>query len=159
MRRQTLILGTAALIAAIVGLLLFQQLDWASASGSAKLSPTAASSYDPARYGLPGTIAGYKVFAVLTSDNTACMMPGEKRLILQATQQSVEDFLKTSNGPDINTELVQKGFPAFARWGVQVVGPGTKLDEFLSENQKWNALMQKHGCVTTGPIPTMAPTP
>jgi hypothetical protein len=159
MHRRRFILGTATLIAAVVGLMLLRHLDWASANSNVKLSQTAAGAYDPARYGLPSTIGGYQVLAVLTSDNNACMLPGEKVLVLEATQQSVEEYLRTSNIPDIKTELRQKGFPDFAQSGPQIVGPGTKLDEFLSEVKKSNAFAQQYGCVTSGPAPTPDTTP
>ncbi len=121
-------------------------------------TPTPPSPYDPARYGLPPTIAGYKTFAVLTTDNTACMMPGEKRLILQATQANVQDFLSASSKAAIQQDLQQRGFADFAQSNVQIVGPGTTLDQFLSENEKWNEDRKMHGCVTSVPAVPITPT-
>jgi len=57
------------------------------------------SSYSPPDYGLPNTLAGYKVMAVKTSENTACMSTGTKRIILQASDPDVETFLKNSRPP------------------------------------------------------------
>ena len=169
MYKRMSILAAAILLAIIVGLLLSRQLDLASAS-SGQASPTAATAsekpsrtpasvYDPAYYGLPDTIAGYKVLAVLTSDNTACMPPGAKRLILQTTQPTVEEFLKTSDAAGIKAELEQKGFPEFAKWGVEIGGPDATFDKVVSENEDWNAFSRKYGCVTSGPPATSAPTP
>lgn len=49
--------------------------------------------FDPKSYGLPDTIAGYKVLGVVTSENQACMVPGSKSLVLQTTEPTVEDYL------------------------------------------------------------------
>lgn len=119
---------------------------------------TLPSTYDPAHYGLPPTIVGYKTFAVLTSDNTACMMPGEKRLVLQTTQVNVQSFLSTSDYAAIKKDLQQRGFADFAQDNIQIVGPGTTLDQFLSENEKWNEDSKKYGCVTSAPAAPLTPT-
>lgn len=118
---------------------------------------TSPGTYDPAHYGLPSTIAGYKTFAVLTSDNTACMMPGEKRLVLQTTQANVQSFLSTSDYAAIEKDLQQRGFADFAQNNIQIVGPGTTFDQFLSENEKWNEDSNKYGCVTSGPSLPVTP--
>lgn len=59
--------------------------------------PTASpppSPYDPASHGVPSIVAGHKVLAVFSSSSTVCMPSQEKRLVLQATEESVEEFLK-----------------------------------------------------------------
>ncbi len=119
---------------------------------------TPPNTYDPAHYGLPPTIAGYKTFAVLTADNTACMTPGEKRLVLQATQVNVQDYLSASSYAAIQQDLQQRGFADFAQSNVQIVGPGTTLNQFLTENEKWNEDRKKHGCVTSAPAVPLTPT-
>ncbi len=113
--------------------------------------------YNPAQYGLPERIGGYKVLAVLTSDNTACMMPGEKRLILQADHSNVDDYLKNSDPEAVKKELEQRGLAEMAKWGFQIVGPGANLETILSEHQKWNEQAQKSGCVRFGPPPIITP--
>jgi hypothetical protein len=118
---------------------------------------TSPSTYDPAHYGLPPTIAGYKTFAVLTSDNTACMMPGEKRLVLQTMQANVQRFLSTSDYTAIEKDLQQRGFADFAQGNIQIVGPSTTLDQFLSENERWNEDSKKYGCMTSGPAVPVTP--
>ena len=115
---------------------------------------TTPSTYDPSYYDLPPTIAGYKTFAVLTSDNTACMMPGEKRLVLQASQATVQGFLSEGDYTAIQHDLQQRGFSDFAQSNMEIVGPGTTLDQFLSENEKWNKASKEYGCVTSAPAPT-----
>jgi hypothetical protein len=160
MRNVVVIIATALLVSALV-MILFGRATLSSDTQALTqtMLPTI-SPYDPAQYGIPITIAGYKVLAVLTPGNTACMLPGHKRLILQAGEQDVENFLKNSHPNDINTALVQYGLTDTASWEVQVVGPGTTLDGFLSENQKWNAQATSDGCVKLGPMgPTRTPTP
>ncbi len=114
--------------------------------------PTWMAQYEPMRQGLPPAIGGYKVFAVLTPDNTACMLTGEKRLVLQVTQPNVEEFLRTNNYASVRSDLEQKGLGEYAKWGIQFAGPGTVLEEFLTENQKWTELRRKFGCVKAKPV-------
>jgi hypothetical protein len=108
--------------------------------------------FDPAQYGLPDTIGGYKVLAVLTSDNTACMMPGERRLILQATQPTVQDYLKDTHYDAIKKDLQERGLAEMAKWGEEIVGPGVNLKQVMSEQQRWNEHVQEYGCMRTQPI-------
>ena len=134
-------------------LLVLLSLGAPSAQAYSTTLPPAAP-YLPAQYGLPDTIAGYKVLAVLTSDNTACMPPGAKRLILQTTQPTVEEFLETSDAAGIKAELEQKGFPEFAKWGVEIGGPDATFDKVVSENEDWNAFSRKYGCAQSIPALT-----
>jgi hypothetical protein len=157
MQKLILALGVILLIVAL-GIVLLEQANL-SAATQIQLSKTTtpASSYDPAQYGLPKTIAGYNVLAVLTPDNTACMVPESKRLVLQAAEPTVEGYLAASSG-DILKELEKYGFNDKTKIEVMIVGPGTTLEEFLSENQKWNRQAQTYGCVRTGG-PLVVPTP
>jgi hypothetical protein len=116
--------------------------------------PTSLSPYDPAQDGLPATIAGYKVLAVSTPSNTACMLPGAKRVILQAPQQSVEGYLKDSRPDAITKDIEQYEIDRTTKWEVMIVGPGTTLEEFLGENSKWNRQGQNYGCTKSLPPKT-----
>ncbi len=116
--------------------------------------PTWMAPYELAQQGLPSTIAGYKVLTVLTPDNTACMPLGEKRLVLQATQQSVQDFLRAINYATIKADLELKGMAEYTKWSAAIVGPGTGLQDLLSENEKWNQERQKSGCTKSKPAGT-----
>jgi len=86
------------------------------------------------------------------------MIPGEKRLVLQAMQANVQDYLSTSSYAAIQQDLRHRGFADFAKNNVQIVGPGTTLDQFLSENEKWNEDRKKYGCVTSAPPILLTPT-
>ncbi len=85
------------------------------------------------------------------------MQPGKKRLILQANQAGVEDFLKTVDSKAIDTALRQAGLTQ-DEVEIMITGPGTTLDVIISETQKWNQSM-KIGCVTTMPAAPLTPTP
>jgi hypothetical protein len=108
--------------------------------------PTWMTPYEQAKQGLPDTIAGLRVLAVLTPGNTACLPPGEKRLVLQAAQPDIESYLGTSNYAAITADLNQKSIDEYVQWNVEIVGPGTTLDQFLGENERWNGQRQKSGC-------------
>ena len=50
--------------------------------------------YAPKQWGLPDMIGGYPVLAVVTEDDTGCLMSGERRLILQAPQPTIDEALR-----------------------------------------------------------------
>ena len=103
--------------------------------------------YNPAHVDVPSYIGGYKVLAVFTSDNLACMNPGEIRLVLQAPESSMEKYLANSHSKDIQKDLEQHSLNAI----IEVVGPGITLDQVISESIKWNEDIKKTGCITLGP--------
>jgi hypothetical protein len=70
---------------------------------SSKAISQSVDSYAPIRFGIPETIGGYRVLAVLTGDNFTCMKAEEKRLVLQSQQPTIED------GPrDFPKELIEQ---------------------------------------------------
>jgi len=103
--------------------------------------------YDPARFGMPGYVGGYKVLAVFTPDNLACMNTGEIRLALQATEPNVEEYLANNNLKAIQKDLEQHGLDVT----IEIVGPGVTIDQIISESAKWNQAIKKSGCIQTGP--------
>jgi len=108
--------------------------------------------YDPARFGIPGYVGGYKVLAVFTPDNLACMSTGEIRLALQATEPNVEEFLATSNPTYSNPRDIQKELEQHSKdVTIEIVGPGVTIEQIISESAKWNQDIKKSGCIQTGP--------
>ena len=103
--------------------------------------------FNPARVGVPIYVGGYKVLAVFTPDNLACMNPGEIRLVLQAPESNVEKYLANSNPKDIQKDLEQHGLNAT----IEIVGPGVTIDQIISESAKWNQDIKKTGCIKLGP--------
>jgi hypothetical protein len=107
--------------------------------------------FDPARFGLPGYIGGYKLLAVFTSDNLACMGKGEIRLALQATAPDVEAFLATGNPTSSNLAAIQKNLEQHGKnVEIEIDGPGITIETIISESAKWNKDMKEYGCVQTG---------
>ena len=123
-------------------------------------TPSLSESYNPAYFGLPQTVAGYKVLAVLTSDNTACMSPGSRKLVLQAAHslaaQGDEVLSTTAGDAAVAAELRKRGLADFAREGWVRVGPELTFDEFVMQAQDWNAHRREHGCE---PPASASPTP
>lgn len=107
--------------------------------------------YDPAQYGLPATIGGYRVLAVLTPDNTACLEPDERHLVVQASQEDVEGVLAQEQSADVWKDLERLGLTKTARWFVRYAGLGTTLQDLIVENEKWNSLAQSGGCLRNYP--------
>jgi len=66
----------------------------------------------------------------------------------------VQGFLSEGDYTAIQHDLQQRGFSDFAQSNMEIVGPGTTLDQFLSENEKWNKASKEYGCVTSAPAPT-----
>ena len=65
--------------------------------------------FDPKTYGLPDTIAGYKVLGVVTPKNKACMMDGSNTLVLQTTDPTVQDYLKNFRQADVVKAMSEMG--------------------------------------------------
>ncbi len=157
------LIGVALLIGLMIVLIeLFSSATGPRAASStidphATPTPTPVNPYAPSIYGIPDTLAGYNVLAVLAADTEACLQPGKKHLILQVSQTSVEDFLKASDPKALDTALRQADLTV-DKVEIGIAGPGTTLDVMLSELQKWNQLM-KNGCVQDGgPILEETPT-
>jgi hypothetical protein len=115
-------------------------------------TPNVRPSFAPVTYGLPETIGGYRILAVHTLENTACMLAGSYRLVLQATEPTVEDFLGSTPGVDsLQQTLARLDIPQPTRWELSFVGPGVTTEFILSETEKWN-IQFSDGCVRLGPI-------
>jgi len=149
-KSKVLIAGILFLIV-IVDIIVFAQVSSTdSLFASDTPTPDAYSSYAPVAYGLPDTIGGYKILAVRTLDNTACMLAGSYRLVLQAAEPTVEDFL----GSTIGVDGIQQ-----TRWELSFVGPGVTIELILSESEKWNAQFGDGNCVRLGGPAIIAGTP
>ena len=118
--------------------------------------------YDPATYGIPDTIAGYKVQAVQTLENTACMLPNAMRLILQSIQSDFDSFLASSNPQAVLDELAKLDLPKDVKWELVFDGPGLwDREEFISGNAEWNSVRGNNGfrCLKSGPAIIITSTP
>jgi hypothetical protein len=119
------------------------------------------SPFDPARYGVPYRLAGYRVLAVISAENTRCVPANELRLVVQAVAPDVETFLSGSDGQDLNAAIQKYNHPG-KDWMVEIVGPGISLADLEANTAQWNRGMQS-GCIRSGPVilpddtPTAAP--
>ncbi len=104
--------------------------------------------FDPTRFGLPARIESYNVLAVLTPDNTACMLPGTKRVILQTAPTNIFTIPKAGQALSIEKELEQYGIGSDGLQ-VQMVGPTVSARAFLEENRRWNEKARTSGCIRT----------
>ena len=112
-------------------------------------TPDPAAPYDPALYGIPDTIAGYEVLAVMTSDNTTCMRSGIKQLILRAVARDFETFQNNINADAVIRELEMLG-KAQEYGGISYVGPGTSKEQIIALNENQNEQNRKVGCPNFG---------
>jgi hypothetical protein len=148
-----------------IGLLLITTLLLLPAAIAPSSSPITATlaayaPYDPATYGIPYEIASYKILAVMTSDNMACIPSGMMRSIIQSSHPGVRDLLANDSDTRVVAEAL-KQLPAFAdvQWTLEVVSSAPwNAARFISSVQRWNDTM-KNGCVKLGPHPPIILTP
>lgn len=107
-------------------------------------------SYTPSDYGLPDSLLDYRVLAVLTPQNTACMTGNSRRVIFHAPQPDASAFLTATTPQNFVQALTQVSQQSDIDWQVQIVGPETSLQTLLDENDKWNKHAAQFGCVSTG---------
>ena len=119
--------------------------------------------FDPASYGVPDSIAGYKVLAVISANNTACVGPDDKRLVLLTDEPTVMDTVNKSQIDAVNVEAARLGLTDYTKGGIQWAGgPSATTQQFAANLPKWNqtAVMESDRCAiwlySTGP--TTKPT-
>lgn len=112
------------------------------------------SAYDPAKFGIPETLAGYTVIAVLSSDNTECVPSGFHRVVVQAPQPTVDEYLKSDALTSVQAEMNELGKSMASDWVIQFVGPALKKEEFLAEISRWNSQIKVTECHQSQPIST-----
>jgi hypothetical protein len=114
----------------------------------------ASAMFDPKTYAMPSSMAGYMILAVVTSQNTACLQPGEKILVLQSTDTTVDNFLKHAPSGTITAGLVSAGLNP-SEWEISIVGPGSTLNDLVASTQKSNSAILNTG--DCGPVTTGGP--
>ncbi|MBC8172205.1 MAG: hypothetical protein H7X77_11050 [Anaerolineae bacterium] len=112
--------------------------------------------YSPAHFGIPDTIAGYPVLAVLSAENTECMPDWELRLQFQTTETSREDYLASETGQKIQQAVDALGISGAT---ISVSGPGSSLESLIRENERWNEGMRAGGCIKSGGPIMLTPSP
>lgn len=112
--------------------------------------PIDTSLYEPWHYGIPDTIAGYKVVAVISSENTECFPDGMMSLKLQVPDLPFDpsDLSPTITSLGSIREAVNAlGIPNL-RWGT--VYPDATLESLVRANESWNQARRLNGCMQLG---------
>ncbi len=112
--------------------------------------------FEPATFGIPDVVAGYRIVQVRTDENTACIQPGVMQLTIQPVNAMPGNPLASADGGDIVGAL--KALKPDAVIGLQyisIANPFTR-EQFLEQNQQWN-LMMSGGCESLGG-PIIIPT-
>lgn len=98
-------------------------------------------SFDPASYGLPEFIGDFRVLVVQTSDNTACLLPIEKWLTLQALNPEAKELLNYDPIPVVGIQsLKEQG------WAIFYIGLDTTREERVREIEEMNERSRADGC-------------
>ena len=122
--------------------------------------PTSDNPYDPAQYGVPDTLGGYKVLAIMTVRDVPCISSLQKNILLQATENTAQDYLKDPRPlPDIPRYLNSLPGEANTIWQMGIVGPGLTLEKLKTNTAKMQASMAGKPCPppTGGPIKIATP--
>ncbi len=138
-------------------------------------------SNDPKQFtGLPRVVAGYKVLAIRSAENTLCWPPDYQVLVLQTnTADELPDWpspprLSIQAGPTatvspeklprptpVPPETILQAMAALGmespEWSYELVGPDTTLEEIAAQTQYSNQMSQPYGCITTGPPVLITP--
>jgi hypothetical protein len=127
----TLIVGFGALFIAA-----FQS----KSKNELSILPTATSlltTYDPAYYGLPEVIAGYRILLVETPENMACMRPDTIDLVLQTSQPDLEAFLKQTPDGSVESELKKYDIKP-KHWLFTYAGQGITKESAIAAIRNWD---------------------
>lgn len=156
-------LGIGLFASSVVLVLVLASINRAASLDAASLAPSQPQStpiltnFDPAYYGLPDVIAGYRVLMVQAPENIACMRLGTMRLILQASQPDLNSFLTNTPGSSLESEVAKFNLASVLRWEFQFVGPGITKEDALAVARDWDPKTHII-CLKSGPI-VLTPTP
>jgi hypothetical protein len=108
-------------------------------------------SFDPAAHGIPDMLGGYKVSAVLTPDNTACMRAGTKRLLLRSHSITLESSIEGAGLDTVMQELADLGLTEGVEWQISIGGPVGTGEGIEVGIARWNDAMHRNGgCIRLG---------
>lgn len=112
--------------------------------------PIDTSLYEPSHYNIPDTIAGYKVVAVISSENTECYPDGIILLKLQVPDLPLDpsDLSPTITSlSSVREAVYASGIPKLT-WGT--VYPDATLESLVRANESWNQARRLNGCMKLG---------
>lgn len=96
------------------------------------------------------------MLAVFTPDTLACMREDEVRLVLRSTEPTLEEHLASPDPASVMANLRQQGVRDPENWSIEIVGPGTSLEQIMQGVQRWNEAMAD-GCVQWGRVVIATP--
>jgi hypothetical protein len=114
--------------------------------------------YDPATFGIPETLAGYRILAVTSSQNSPCLPANTQEVLIQAIDPMPENPMVARGNGDVIFEL--KKINPDVQWGLSYIMPVPfNRAGFASRQDSWNQAM-KNGCIILGgPIIIITDTP
>ena len=115
--------------------------------------------FDPALYDVPDEVAGYRVLAVVSAENTMCVPPRLLTLIVRAESPSPQEYLASNEKKSLDAAMKAFSHPGWT-WVLNVVGPKMSLDTLQVNTERWNETMRISGCLKLGRIILeVTPTP
>jgi len=127
-----------------------------SGGSTATSTLTTPGPYAPSAFGLSDRVGGYKVLAIFTQDTLACMRQDEKRLVLQSAEPSLDGHLESPDPARVMPDLRQQGVRDAENWTIEIVGPGSSIEQTMQRVQRWNEAMAD-GCVQFHPLGIVTP--
>jgi len=100
--------------------------------------------FDPAYYGVPDTIAGHEVLAVISAENTRCVPPNLLKLIVRVEAPDYMSYLRSDEARDLRAAMKEFEHPG-KELTLEVIGPTVSLDNMQAETEGWNQAMSD-GC-------------
>jgi hypothetical protein len=97
---------------------------------------------------VPQEVAGYHVVATYNSEDVACMPANSQRVVLQATQPTVQAFLAEVNGEAVLSTLRQVSSRSLI---VEFVSPGSDSARSANGVQRWNEVFHNRPCRSLAP--------
>lgn len=120
------------------------------------LAPRGDTVYDPIMYGMPETIVGYKVLAIHTPEQIACLPPQTIVITLQSPELDVNGLLRNNYEKLIRQELIK--LSNVIKWEILIVDPDASKEDVQAVNEEWNSKMKRLGCLKLGvPAGTLVP--
>lgn len=110
--------------------------------------PSNLDSYLPAHYGLPETLAGYRILIVESIENRPCMPPDFRNIIVQISELDMQAYLNSTTTPQSLHEAIMELDPS-GNTSFGVVGSGQSYETWMANYAELDAKLQGHGC----PIP------
>ena len=95
--------------------------------------------YDPTQFGIPRSLGGYPVLAVLDDRNSPCMRPGQRRLVIQSSQLTAESGPRDFPKQRIQQELQALNLGEYTKAEFTVIGPGESRERLLMRLEKYRS--------------------